>query len=146
MRQRKQEPSFLKKRKVSNSQGRKGDMNQERDKIGKPALYHEEKMYSLLQKRKRFILELRDELGHMSLIMLVEYWRNHENIDCKDIINEMVEHNIFPKTFADGKDFTIGGLRHIGYKAVIECVNDKCEWSESKKNKSLPVMLILLNG
>ena len=94
-------------------------------------------IFELMSERKRFKYEFRDKLDYTPLIPIVEYWRDHERSKYRDTykkeIAEMLEHNIIPKTFANGKAFTVGGLRHISHKAIVDYINGKDEWSESKK-------------
>ena len=91
----------------------------------------------LIDERNTFLYWFRSDLKDQSLADLLIYWSDHVHPD--DIkyrtVFRLLESNIIPKTFADGKLFTVDAFRHIKHLAVIDYIKGKDDWSELAKDE-----------
>lgn len=98
-----------------------------------------QKLNNARSKMEGHILEFQDVLEYLSLKAAIQTWLSQLNEEIQTkyerFLTDMYAKQVIHEFFADGKEFTIGGLRYIRHKAVIEYIQQINDWSEDEKNE-----------
>ncbi len=96
------------------------------------------KLFNLRNAVNRAQYELIEELDYMPITAVIQNWlitleKNTTQIKYTSYMTDLMDKNIIPTTFADGRAFSIGGLRHINQKSILQYIEHMNDLSKTAK-------------
>lgn len=95
------------------------------------------KVFQLREAIKRAQRILNDELDYIAVTDITPLWLNGLEEDTRikyaSYMTDLLNRNAIPLTFSSGQDFSVGGLRHINQKSIIEYIEQMTDLSEAAR-------------